>query len=117
MSDLTQSYSAFHNVDKVKIGQARKLEAGNYAQHIELFIGNHWHDITIFSDSSKGLAEPTTEDLTKARADLLKNLSGRDVAELETEARRDAQELQSLSANPYPNGSFESLCFINEIGK
>lgn len=44
-------------------------------------------------------------------------LHGRDLAELEIEARRDAHELQDLRKNPYDKGSFAALVYIDELNK
>lgn len=56
-------------------------------------------------------------NLSKMYQDLLKKLPGRDVAEMEIEARRDARELQNLSLCPYRIGSFQQFCFIDELSK
>ncbi len=45
------------------------------------------------------------------------NLHGRDLAELEIEARRDAHEFRSLDKNPYEKGSFPWLVYNSEIQK
>lgn len=53
--------------------------------------------------------------IRQAAKALRKNLSGRDVAEMEIEARREAVENHyNARLNPFKPGSFESLCYTSE---
>jgi|TARA_R110000787_G_scaffold232324_1_gene339529 hypothetical protein len=45
------------------------------------------------------------------------NLLGRDLAEIEIEARRDAQESGNVRDNPYDPNSFAALIFVDELTK
>lgn len=53
--------------------------------------------------------------IEKAFDDLRAHLDGQDVAEIEIEARRDAQQAgYNIRQNPYPAGSFASLSYTSE---
>lgn len=45
------------------------------------------------------------------------NLHGRDLAEIEIEARRDAHEIRDPQKNPYKAGTFASLVYTDELTK
>ena len=47
--------------------------------------------------------------------ELREQLDGQSIAEMEIEARRDAQQAGfKIQQNPFPAGSFESLCYTSE---
>jgi serine phosphatase RsbU (regulator of sigma subunit) len=53
--------------------------------------------------------------IEQAYDELRQRLDGQSIAELEIEARRDAQQAGfNIRQNPYPAGSFESLCYTSE---
>ena len=54
-------------------------------------------------------------EIIHAYDDIRRYLDGRDTAEIEIEARRDAIEAgHDIQANPYPAGTFASLCYTSE---